>query len=627
MGRVLSRPAQQALSRDAVSLAGSLLPLCDILTLLLAGYLSTLLYTGTLGSVSLPIGSWAAFGPAVLVAAVLAPFILYDKQFGLLASRAQGALLVRGHGLRFVLLAGVVFAIGVANQSLTALPGAWLVLWGTTSLLFTSLTRVLLAAKLRHLERGGVLSEVIAIVGSGPLADRLVKQLRRGNQNIELLGVFDDKIQGAERGSVARTGSVAELIELGKTRKIDWIVMTLPCTAEDRLRAIVQRLKALAVPIGLCPENVGLTLPFHQIDYVGEGVPVTLLADRPIRRWGAVIKGGEDFVPRWIVTSLLLPLFLVEALLSRKENFARPVSKPFAPVELPDATSLSYQFDNYDLTTFTNVAASFGQKRFGYVVTPNADHLIRLHEDVAFRALYATAAYVLLDSRFLSHLLQFTQGIRLPVCTGSDLTAKLLTDVIEPEDGIVLIGGNAEQAQQLAGRFGLKNLAHYNPPMGFIQDAEAVETCLRFVETHSPFRFCLLAVGAPQQEMIAQRLKERGIARGLALCIGASINFLTGVEQRAPQWMQRSGLEWLYRLLQAPGRMANRYLVRGPRVFALVRRAQIVLRPVPALTLVCPSKSSKVAVQSSGQQAEPTLRAVPTPLRAEPQSQSASAPI
>ena len=312
--------SERTLKHDVASITSDILPLIDILTLLLAGYLSTLLYAGTLGSVSLPIGSWAAFGPAVLVAAVLAPFILYDKQFGLLASRAQGALLVRGHGLRFVLLAGVVFAISVANQSLTALPGAWLVLWGTTSLLFTSLTRVLLAAKLRHLERGGVLSEVIAIVGSGPLADRLVKQLRRGNQNIELLGVFDDKIQGAERGSVARTGSVAELIELGKTRKIDWIVMTLPCTAEDRLRAIVQRLKALAVPIGLCPENVGLTLPFHQIDYVGEGVPVTLLADRPIRRWGAVIKGGEDFVLGAIITLMLLPVMALVALAIRLDS-------------------------------------------------------------------------------------------------------------------------------------------------------------------------------------------------------------------------------------------------------------------------------------------------------------------
>jgi hypothetical protein len=124
----------------------------------------------------------------------------------------------------------------------------------------------------------------------------------------------------------------------------------------------------------------------------------------------------------------------------------------------------------------------------------------------------------------------------------------------------------------------LKQLAHFNPPMGFTRDPQAMEACLRFVEAHSPFRYCLLAVGAPQQEVMAQHLKTRGIARGLALCVGASINFLTGDEQRAPRWMQRIGMEWLFRLLQAPGRMAQRYLVQGPRLFGLLRRTDIVLR-------------------------------------------------
>ena len=122
-------------------------------------------------------------------------------------------------------------------------------------------------------------------------------------------------------------------------------------------------------------------------------------------------------------------------------------------------------------------------------------------------------------------------------------------------------------------------LRHLNPPMGFIKDAAAVEECLRFVESESPFRFCLLAVGCPQQEMLARALQTRGRARGLALCVGASINFLTGVERRAPAWMQNVGLEWLYRLLNDPGRLAGRYLVRGPRIFLLLPRLKFQLRP------------------------------------------------
>jgi len=101
-----------------------------------------------------------------------------------------------------------------------------------------------------------------------------------------------------------------------------------------------------------------------------------------------------------------------------------------------------------------------------------------------------------------------------------------------------MIGGTDAQAQQIAGKYGLTDLQHHNPPMGFIKDPAAVEDCLKFIESVSPFRFCFLAVGSPQQETLAQALRARGVAKGLALCIGASLNFVTGTEKRAPIWMQ-----------------------------------------------------------------------------------------
>jgi len=240
---------------------------------------------------------------------------------------------------------------------------------------------------------------------------------------------------------------------------------------------------------------------------------------------------------------------------------------------------LTLSFDDYDLPGFTPLAAGYGTDRFGYVVTPNVDHLIRYYDDASFRALYAAADYVLLDSRFLAKLLRLTRGLRAPVCAGSDLTATLFGAVIAPADRIVLIGASAAQAERLAVDYQLRDLRHYSPPMGFVHDPAAVATCLQFIEAASPFRFCLLAVGCPQQEIIAKQIRDRGVARGLALCVGASINFLTGVERRAPRWMQRAGLEWLYRLGSEPGRMARRYLVRGPRVFLVLRQMQIRIRP------------------------------------------------
>jgi len=234
--------------------------------------------------------------------------------------------------------------------------------------------------------------------------------------------------------------------------------------------------------------------------------------------------------------------------------------------------------DDFGLPEFTAVAAAYGQDRFGYVVTPNVDHLIRYYEDASFRAHYRAAEFILMDSRFAARLVHMLKGVRLPVCTGSDLTAHLLTRVIQPNDRIVMIGGSEQQAQEICGRFELTNLRHHNPPMGFINDPAAVESCLQFIEQSGPFRFCFLAVGSPQQEALAQALKARGVARGLALCIGASLNFITGAEKRAPVWMQKMALEWLFRLAQNPRRLARRYLLRGPRIFGHLRRSRVVLR-------------------------------------------------
>src|ERR1700736_6016 len=223
--------------------------------------------------------------------------------------------------------------------------------------------------------------------------------------------------------------------------------------------------------------------------------------------------------------------------------------------------------DDYELAEACAIVTAFGRGRFGYVVTPNVDHVIRHFHNPAFRALYAQAAFVFLDSHFLAHLNGFLKRKRHRVSPGSDLTAAVMSSVIKPNDVAVMVGGSAEQAQELRARFGLKALRHIDPPMNFIRDNVAVESCLRAIEENSPFRFCFLAIGSPQQEIIAQKLKERGVARGLALCIGASIDFITGAERRAPVWMRKSGFEWLFRLVQNPKRLAKRDLGRGPRIF------------------------------------------------------------
>jgi N-acetylglucosaminyldiphosphoundecaprenol N-acetyl-beta-D-mannosaminyltransferase len=206
---------------------------------------------------------------------------------------------------------------------------------------------------------------------------------------------------------------------------------------------------------------------------------------------------------------------------------------------------------------------------FKYVVTPNVHHMVRLLEDpAAMQPLYERAWRVFCDSRVLSRLARF-RGVRLPVIAGSDLTALLVARANEQRLNIALVGPTAAACEALASRYPGLDAEFHTPPMGFINVEHEVQKCIDFViKTQAPLTF--LAVGMPQQEILANRIADYPEARGVGLCIGASIDFLTGRQRRAPVWMQKAGFEWLHRLLSDPRRLAWRYLVECPRIFYLM---------------------------------------------------------
>jgi len=85
--------------------------------------------------------------------------------------------------------------------------------------------------------------------------------------------------------------------------------------------------------------------------------------------------------------------------------------------------------------------------------------------------------------------------------------------------------------------------------------------------------------------------------RGLALCVGAAIDFLTGIERRAPLWMQKAGFEWFHRLTQNPRRLWKRYLLNGPPIiFLLLGSVELRLRRTPvSAPLPVPAKNLGIA--------------------------------
>lgn len=231
---------------------------------------------------------------------------------------------------------------------------------------------------------------------------------------------------------------------------------------------------------------------------------------------------------------------------------------------------LGLRFDNESLDeTAAMIAARPMGLPFRYVVNPNVDGVIRIVRDRPdLRAIYRDAWFCQCDSRVLAGLARL-RSVKLSVVPGSTLVATMLERYIRPDDTITIVGCAPDAVDRLRARFGLRSVAHHNPPMGFINDPSAVQACVDFVLAH-PARYVFLAVGSPQQEVLAARIAATGEACNIGFCVGASLNFLTGVEARAPMWMQRRGLEWLHRLLIDPRRMWRRYLLHCPRIFSIV---------------------------------------------------------
>lgn len=230
---------------------------------------------------------------------------------------------------------------------------------------------------------------------------------------------------------------------------------------------------------------------------------------------------------------------------------------------------LGFEFDSIDAAAAAARVAELAQgDAFSYVVTPNVDHVVQLHHasDPRITAAYREATMCLCDSRILARLARWS-GVALPLVAGSDLTRDLLAGGL-PETRVAVVGGDGDLHGSLERLYpGLKWVFH-EPPLGVRHNGEARTAIAEFVETAAA-DIVFFAIGAPQSEIVCAEIRARGRARGVALCIGASLEFLTGSKRRAPRWMQLASLEWLHRLLSEPGRLWRRYLVEGPRIFPI----------------------------------------------------------
>ena len=202
------------------------------------------------------------------------------------------------------------------------------------------------------------------------------------------------------------------------------------------------------------------------------------------------------------------------------------------------------------------------QRRSGFAVaTLNLDHVVKLRDDPAFRAAYASQTHVTADGRPIVWLSRYA-GDDVSLVTGSDLVDPAAAVCAELSAPVALVGSTpeilAEASRVLQRRHpGLIVAATLAPPMGFDPAGAAADDLIAALG-QSAARVCFLALGAPKQEIFAARalqvLPEMGF-----LSVGAGLDFIVGAQVRAPRLVRALALEWLWRLSHDPRRLAARY--------------------------------------------------------------------
>jgi N-acetylglucosaminyldiphosphoundecaprenol N-acetyl-beta-D-mannosaminyltransferase len=214
--------------------------------------------------------------------------------------------------------------------------------------------------------------------------------------------------------------------------------------------------------------------------------------------------------------------------------------------------------------------------RCRYVVTPNVNHAVLLQHHRGFARAYADADLVLADGAPLVALSRLL-GRALPErVAGSDLVPKLFErGRTEQPIKVFLLGAKAEVSERAAWMTerrwpGVKVVGRNSPPFGFEKNKAENHRILAEIAAANTDAL-IVGLGAPKQELWVHRHRD-SIRAKVALCVGATIDFIAGEQRRAPVWMRRAGLEWIHRVAMEPRRLSGRYVRDGLALPGMVFR-------------------------------------------------------
>ncbi len=295
-------------AQDFLPIFGDLLAVWDFLACAMAGEGTLALYARYSPGQMLDVSSSGPFCHDILFGSLITSLILRGRA-GALNQRLYSVWqIVKIAEQRCVLAFAVLMTVGFATRAADDLARFWLVSWFGVFALGVALTRLASGSYLHRLHGRGDFRESIAIVGaSRGVRDRLAARV---SGEADVVGLYDTPSGPGEPSDAPGGGdALADLLELGRCGRVDSVILALDSEGQADFGPIIEQLKALPIQVAVCPEDEwsGTATPHMRI--LG-GLPMAVVADRPIKQWNLLIKTAFDRLGALILLVLLAPLFV-----------------------------------------------------------------------------------------------------------------------------------------------------------------------------------------------------------------------------------------------------------------------------------------------------------------------------
>lgn len=212
------------------------------------------------------------------------------------------------------------------------------------------------------------------------------------------------------------------------------------------------------------------------------------------------------------------------------------------------------------------------ERKISQIITPNVDQIVRIEKDAYFKEICDNAELLLVDGTPLMWIAKlYKKPFKEKIC-GSDLMPELCELAAQKGYKVFILGAAPGVADIAAQKLIEKNpelqvVGTYSPPIGFDKDEEELNKINNLLfDSRADMLF--VGMGVPKQDIFVYQNKDK-YQIPTSYSIGGTIDFIAGTQKRAPKWINKIGMEWLYRFFSNPKRMFKRYFVDDMKILKL----------------------------------------------------------